>query len=144
MSLIMLRKQKGLTSKEVAEQIGISQGHYSHIENGERSINPDHAKRLAAVLGVDAQLVIDKVNEAIEKRGKLNHWLSGIKYREQWLPDWLIEELRFQKFNKEKKDSELTDMIASIAGRCVSEEIRFDFEENKELVNYFRKKLEGN
>ncbi len=142
MSLIMLRKDKGLTSKEVADRIGISQGHYSHIENGERSINPDHAKKLADVLGVDTTLVIDKIREAIEKRGKLNHWLSNIKYRDHWLPEWIIEELRFQKFNKDKNDSELTDTIASIAGKCVSEEIRFDFEKDKELVNYFRGKLE--
>lgn len=144
MSLIMLRKQKGLTSKEVAEQIGISQGHYSHIENGERSINPDHAEKLAVVLGVDATLVIEKVNEAIEKRGKLNHWLSSIKYRGESLPDWIVKELRFYQFKDNQDDFELIHRIAEKAGRCVSEEIRFDFEKDKELVNYFRKKLEGN
>ena len=142
MSLIMLRKNKGLTSKEVAEQIGISQGHYSHIENGERSINPDYAEKLAVVLGVSTNLVIAEVNEAIEKRGKLNHWLSSIKYRGDSLPDWIVKELRFHQFRDKQDDFELIHLIAEKAGRCVSEEIKYDFEKDKELVNYFRKKLE--
>ena len=141
-SLIMLRKERGLTSKEVAEQVGISQGHYSHIENGERSMNPEHAEKLAAVLGVDTTLVIEKVNEAIEKRGKLNHWLSSIKYRGDSLPDRIVKELRFYQFRDKQDDFELIHLIAEKAGMCVSEEIKYDFEKDKELVNYFRKKLE--
>lgn len=35
--LIKLRKNKGLTQKEVAEILGITRGYYGHIETGRRN-----------------------------------------------------------------------------------------------------------
>lgn len=50
--LVLLRKKKGLTQKEVAKKSAISQGYYSMLENGERgqSIPLDTAQRIADVL----------------------------------------------------------------------------------------------
>ena len=48
-----LRKSKGLTQKQVAEKIGLSQCYYSQIEKGERGghIGIDTFCKLATVLG---------------------------------------------------------------------------------------------
>ena len=48
-----LRKEKGLTQKDVADAAGISQVAYCNIENGKRRPSVAVAKRIAAVLGVD-------------------------------------------------------------------------------------------
>lgn len=53
--LIELRKNKGLSTYETAEQSGISQSYYSAIENEKRGcpLNPDIAKAIAKTLEFD-------------------------------------------------------------------------------------------
>ena len=48
-----LRRQRQLTQEQLAARTGLSQGHVSHLENGER-LNPGMTtlKRLARALGV--------------------------------------------------------------------------------------------
>jgi transcriptional regulator with XRE-family HTH domain len=48
-----LRRQRQLTQEQLAARTGLSQGHVSHLENGER-LNPGMTtlKRLAPALGV--------------------------------------------------------------------------------------------
>jgi ribosome-binding protein aMBF1 (putative translation factor) len=46
------RKREGLTQKELARLVGISQTHVSEMEHGKRPIGKDMARRLAKVLKV--------------------------------------------------------------------------------------------
>lgn len=46
-----IRKSKGLTEGNVAEEVGITQAAYHFIETGQRSPRPETAKRIGAVLG---------------------------------------------------------------------------------------------
>ena len=56
------RVEKGFTQLQVAEKIGITEGYYSLIENGERmkSLDLTFAKRLAELFGMTVQQVIEK------------------------------------------------------------------------------------
>lgn len=51
--LIEARTQKGLTQKDVAELVHISQPSICDIEQGNKTPRPDTAKRIAKVLGFD-------------------------------------------------------------------------------------------
>ena len=53
MDLKAIRRGKGLTGAEVSVQAGISQQHYSWIENGRRRPSVEVAKRIAAALGFE-------------------------------------------------------------------------------------------
>lgn len=48
-----IRISANLSTYAVAERAGISQSHYSMIENGQRSASVSVAKRIARVLGFD-------------------------------------------------------------------------------------------
>ena len=50
-----LRKQKGLTQKEVAENIGISRPMYTNIENGNRNPSLGIMKKIVKLLGEEAK-----------------------------------------------------------------------------------------
>lgn len=50
--LIIARKTKGLTQKEISEMIGISQSSYCMYERGESTPRPRNAKKLAKILGI--------------------------------------------------------------------------------------------
>ena len=52
------RKREGLTQKQLAQLLGISQTHISEMEHGKRPIGKEMAKRLAAVLRVDYRLFL--------------------------------------------------------------------------------------
>lgn len=51
--LIKVRKEKGLSQKDVAEAAEINQAAYSNIEKGKRNPSVKTAKKIAAVLGFD-------------------------------------------------------------------------------------------
>ena len=48
-----IRASSNLSTYEVASRAGISQSHYSMIENGQRGIAPKTAKKIALVLGFE-------------------------------------------------------------------------------------------
>ena len=52
------RKKEGLTQKELASKIGVSQSNISEMENGKRPIGKMMAKKLAAVLNVGYRLFL--------------------------------------------------------------------------------------
>lgn len=51
--LIAIRKEKNLSQADVSRAAGIAQPSYCNIENGERGIAVNTAKKIAAVLGFD-------------------------------------------------------------------------------------------
>jgi len=52
------RKREGLTQKELAALLGVSQTHISEMEHGKRPIGKDMAKRLAKVLKADYRVFL--------------------------------------------------------------------------------------
>lgn len=55
-----LRKAKGLTQKEVAEFIGISQNNYSYWENEKVKIDNDSLQKLADFFGVTTDYLLGR------------------------------------------------------------------------------------
>lgn len=53
-----LRKAKGLSSKELARQIGVATSAIWAYENGTKKISEDHANRLAEFFDVPAETLM--------------------------------------------------------------------------------------
>jgi transcriptional regulator with XRE-family HTH domain len=54
----MMRKTHGLTIQELADRVGVSRGHLSRIESGQRPATPDLTNRICAAI---ASLPADEV-----------------------------------------------------------------------------------
>jgi ribosome-binding protein aMBF1 (putative translation factor) len=52
------RKREGLSQRELARLVGVSQTHISEMEHGKRPIGKDMAKRLAKVLKVNYRVFL--------------------------------------------------------------------------------------
>jgi len=48
-----LREARGMTQKQVADLVGVTDNHVSDIENGVRKISPERYEQFAKVFGVD-------------------------------------------------------------------------------------------
>jgi transcriptional regulator with XRE-family HTH domain len=140
MSLILLRKSKGLTTVEVAKRLKISQGQYSHIENGTRSINLETAHKMAELFGTDVDEIRQKSKELMELRGTLRHWLSQVKFRGESLVEVIVNELRYDKTVNLEESEKLIYLIAGKAGEKIREEIIWNFKENPDHIEYFIKR----
>lgn len=68
MTLLELRKAKGLSQVEVAEAIGKAQATVSAYESGERRFDSDVALKLAELYGVDRGDIYDAFDETRDSR----------------------------------------------------------------------------
>ena len=67
--LVALRKEKGLTQKQLAQKLDISESYYNQIENGERQKRMDITilYRLSSALDVSVPTLISyENNKAVE------------------------------------------------------------------------------
>lgn len=58
--LIMLRKQKALSQGEIADKVGVSRDAISKYERDEMAPSVDNAKKLAQVLGVSIDFLVNE------------------------------------------------------------------------------------
>lgn len=113
-----LRKQRGLTCKEVGRRVGKHKDTIAKIEAGELKPNEAMLKMLADALGISVkelckdeseltnvetirriqQVLLEKLNVIVEVTNKINFWIEGI---------------------------EITDNIENSAGHCTEEIVRF-------------------
>lgn len=54
------RESKNMTQTEVAEQLGVTQSHYSKIESGTRNVDFVVALKICAVIGLDIHAFISR------------------------------------------------------------------------------------
>ena len=60
-SLYSLRKAKGYTQAEIAEKLNVSQGCYSHWENGYNRPTQKYVPMLAKILGVTQEEIWESI-----------------------------------------------------------------------------------
>lgn len=65
--LIELRKQNGLTQKQLAEMVGLSRSYYSEIELGTKTPGGKAAKRIADLLGFDMELFFEEESRKVSQ-----------------------------------------------------------------------------
>jgi len=59
--LRVLREEKALTQRDVAEKLGISQAAYSRLEKGEVEVSLNKLIKLSEVYGVDLAVMLEGV-----------------------------------------------------------------------------------
>ncbi len=69
-----LRQASGLKGSEAAKRLMVSQSKISHMENGNRAINPRDVRDLCALYGVTDQQVIDSLMQMARESGQQGWW----------------------------------------------------------------------
>ena len=79
--LTLLRKEKGISQKSAAQQLGVSQALLSHYENGIRECGLDFLVRAADFYGVSCDYILGRTPELPESdaAGKENSFRNGVQ-----------------------------------------------------------------
>lgn len=96
-NLRIARERRGLTQKEMSEQIGVAKSTYSLYESGNREPNVQTIKKIADVLNVSADELLGLENDAIAIAAHFDG--------EEFTADELNEIRQFAEFVKNKRKS---------------------------------------
>lgn len=117
----MLRKKKGLTQKEFAEMLGISQKSYSHWETGKNEPNYENLGMLACIFNVSIDFLLSEKLEISKERclkfmkmrkQKMKSKEVEIPQIPQFIADW-VDKLKSGLFglNYDSVSSEIYDWV---------------------------------
>ncbi len=137
-----VRKQKKVKVMDLATRLGISQGHYSNLERGKRSWNDELVTKLAAVLDIPKELVLEAVNSTQVETGRLKSWLSTMRINR--LP--FIKAFRYYLESKDMNvsmmdNADLKKELRQFVGSNIDYSILVELSENKQLLDQIRSKL---
>ncbi|HCP1860403.1 helix-turn-helix transcriptional regulator [Enterobacter hormaechei] len=82
--LLGFRKVKGLTQKDVAERLGVTQQTYARLEADPASASIERLFRVFAVLGVEIVLSSVTSSEVTKSAELINIYADTPARREQW------------------------------------------------------------
>lgn len=64
--LVQLRKKRGLTQQQIADEIGVNRGSYSNWEKGKREPSFENLVKLASILGTSTDYLLGTSNNYID------------------------------------------------------------------------------
>ncbi|GAB1444013.1 hypothetical protein MASR2M39_28580 [Ignavibacteriales bacterium] len=142
MGLKELRKRANLKSAQVAEKLGLTQGHYSHIELGRRSIREEFIPILSEILFVSEDTIKNIRDKRQQESRSLKSWISQVTIGEDTLINQIINELRYgQRFNIDDINGFPYFMANFIADK-IREELKIEFKNDGKFREYLKRKLD--
>src|SRR5690554_4160086 len=114
-TLRTLRERTGMTQKELADVVGVSQQLISHIERGEHELNINH--RLVTKMAHAFSTTPASVVAANERVRTVAQAVKAIKARSDWSPDEAVEFAR--RLQELSKDRSIPDAVRKEAERTL-------------------------
>lgn len=129
-TLLEIRKAKGLRSVEIAQQLNISQGYYSHLENGTRKVTEQLLVDLARILEVNVEELRQGFQSLKPLSTVVNNWIPKIRIKGKSVFEAFREERLFLMTKPSESEAErITRFIKFIEyniGGSISEELAED------------------
>jgi transcriptional regulator with XRE-family HTH domain len=139
MTLSEIRKEKCITTVDLAAKLGISQGYYSNLERGKRIFNENLLKRTAKLLDVPLSTIREAAHSHPPDVYRLKSWMSNIKIH--GLPlikafHYYLETngINIQTLDDAKLKRAMKEFVETNIGFSVLAELS----ENKALINHVR------
>lgn len=134
MSIIKLRKSKGLTVRDIAEEMRIAPSYYSHMENGRRKFQDEYIEKCALILDTPVEVIRELVNQIKDKSILNNSWLTNIRIQGKNVISAFQEELYLEPvISKDELFQRFAQFVRMNIGQSIMEELRI----NQELADKF-------
>ena len=129
-TLLEIRKAKGLKSVEIAQQLNISQGYYSHLENGTRKVTEQLLVDLARILEVNVEELRQGFQSLKPLSTVVNNWIPKIRIKGKSVFEAFREERMFLMTKpSESEEERITRFVKFIEyniGSSITEELAED------------------
>jgi transcriptional regulator with XRE-family HTH domain len=141
MTLFEIRKKKGLTTAQIAGQLGISRAHYSHLENGTRAFTEELLEKTAKILEIDKE-TIRNLGKVAEIRNLVpKSWLWSLKIDNKPFIKAFSEYLGTFSNKKSTSKQELLEMAVKFIIYRIEHSARQEFKENPEVLDFLYRKM---
>jgi transcriptional regulator with XRE-family HTH domain len=140
-TLLEIRKAKGLKSVEIAQQLNISQGYYSHLENGTRKVTEQLLVDLARILEVN----VEELRQAFQNLKPLstvvNNWIPKIRIKGKSVFEAFREERMFLMTKPSESEAERITRFVKFIEYNIGSSITEELAEDDLLKEYILNKI---
>ena len=140
-TLLEIRKAKGLKSVEIARQLNISQGYYSHLENGTRKVTEQLLVDLARILEVN----VEELRQAFQNLKPLstvvNNWIPKIRIKGKSVFEAFREERMFLMTKPSETEAERITRFVKFIEYNIGSSITEELAEDDLLKEYLLNKI---
>ena len=140
-TLLEIRKAKGLKSVEIAQQLNISQGYYSHLENGTRKVTEELLVELARILEVN----VEELRQAFQNLKPLstvvNNWIPKIRIKGKSVFEAFREERVFLMTKPSETEAERITRFVKFIEYNIGSSITEELAEDDLLKEYLLNKI---
>lgn len=143
MELRELRKRAGLKSAEIAKILEVTQGHYSHIELGKRTLKEEFIPILAAVFGVSEKEIIEIRDQMQKKNIQLKHWIDQVLIDGKPMIIEISKQIRYgRSFNLDDEEG-FPIFIANLVSDIIREVVRVELKNDGRFREILRQRLKA-
>ena len=141
MELRDLRKRAGLKSAEIAKKLGVTQGHYSHIELGKRTLKDEFIPILAAAFGVSEKEIIEIRDQLQKENIQLKHWIDQVLIDGKPMIIEISKQIRYGRgFNLDDEEG-FPIFIANLVSDIIREVLRVELKNDGRFREILRQRL---
>ena len=140
-TLFEIRKAKGLRSIEIAQQLNISQGYYSHLENGTRKVTEELLRELARILEVDIEELRQGFQSLKPLSTVVNNWIPKIRIKGKSVFEAFREEKMFLMTKPSESEAERITRFVKFIEYNIGSSITEELAEDDLLKEYLLNKI---
>jgi transcriptional regulator with XRE-family HTH domain len=140
-TLLEIRKAKGLKSVEIAQQLNISQGYYSHLENGTRKVTEQLLVDLARILEVNVEELRQGFQSLKPLSTVVNNWIPKIRIKGKSVFEAFREERVFLMTKPSETEAERITRFVKFIEYNIGSSITEELAEDDLLKEYLLNKI---
>ena len=141
MTLEDLRDKEGLNTYQMAERLGITQGHYCHLENGSRKLTDSIADKIASAFGISTEQIKKDFVLSNPHLDVINNWIWKIKIEDKPVIQSFIDNIGFLKISNTSENGEVLEAFIKYIQFNIGNSIKNEFKVNDNMIEYLTSRL---
>ena len=141
MKLADIRNQQGLNTLQMAKRLGITPGHYCHLEKGSRRLTDSIAEKIEAEFGIDKKQLQNDFVVNHPHLGVINNWVWKIKINEMPAVQSFINDIGYLKLKDTTEHREVIEAFVKYIQFTIGSSIEQEFKKNNKMIEYLVSRL---
>lgn len=142
MKLQELRKKDGLTTTEMAEKLGITQGHYCHLENGSRRLTEKLAGRVEEVFRINKVELENDFMVSNPYLSVINNWIWKIRIKDKPVTQAFINDIGYLRIKNLDENIEVLEAFIKYIVFSIGSSIEKEFSKDPKMIKYLVTRLQ--